>query len=80
MNESSTAHSQAQVLPTVRTDLRDANAALRPKALKLKQTAKLLGVSEKTVMRLVVRGKLRRLPHLRHIVITMASIDEFLNA
>jgi len=59
-------------------DLRDLNAELKPQALKLKTVAKLLGVSKKTVARLVLRGKLRRLPHLRHIIITMASIDELL--
>jgi hypothetical protein len=47
-------------------------------ALKLKEVATCLGVSEKTVRRLVYRGLLRRCQALRHIVIERKEIDRFL--
>lgn len=46
----------------------------------VKQTAAVLGVSEKTVYRLLDRKHLKASPLLRHKLITMASIKAFANA
>ena len=47
-------------------------------ALKLKEAAQCLGVSPKTIRRLIDRGLLRRCLALRHIVIERKEIDRFL--
>jgi hypothetical protein len=48
-------------------------------AYNLKETAKILGISQTSVYRLIEREKLRCCPELRHKVIPLASIEEFLN-
>jgi excisionase family DNA binding protein len=47
-------------------------------ALKLKEAAQCMGISEKTIRRLIDRGLLRRCLALRHIVIERKEIDRFL--
>ena len=62
----------------LRTESRDANVMM-PRAVKLKDAAKIIGgISEKTVARLVARGLLKRVHGIRHVVITMESINRFL--
>jgi excisionase family DNA binding protein len=48
-------------------------------AYNLQETAKILGVGDTTIYRLIQRGKLRCCPELRHKVIPLTSIEEFLN-
>ena len=48
-------------------------------AYNLQETAKVLGLSQTSVYRLIERGKLRCCPELRHKVIPLTSIEEFLN-
>lgn len=47
-------------------------------AFSVKETAAMLGVSEKTVRRLVARGLLRRSKALRHLIIPKKEIQQFL--
>ena len=47
-------------------------------AFSVKETADMLGVSEKTVRRLVARGLLRSSKALRHLLIPKKEIDRFL--
>ena len=49
------------------------------KSVKLKEAAEMLGVCENTVRRLIDRGKLRRVPGLRHVLIPMSEIDRYLS-
>ncbi|MEI7535020.1 MAG: helix-turn-helix domain-containing protein [Verrucomicrobiae bacterium] len=49
------------------------------KAVKIKEAAKMLGVCENTVRRLIIRNKLRRVPGLRHVLIPVSEIDRFLS-
>jgi excisionase family DNA binding protein len=49
-------------------------------AFTTKETAKILGIGETSVYRLVQRGKLFCSPHLRHKIIPLTSIEEFLNS
>lgn len=48
-----------------------------PLFLTVRQTAGMLGVSEKTVYRLLDRRLLKASPHLRHKLITVESISAF---
>jgi len=49
-------------------------------AYSIKETAKIIGVSEKSVRRLIDRGILKSSKALRHIRITHAEIERFLKA
>ena len=51
----------------------------RRKTVKIKEAAEMLGVCENTVRRLIDRGKLRRVPGVRHILIPLSEIDHFLS-
>jgi hypothetical protein len=48
-------------------------------AYNLQETAKILGISQTSVYRLIERDKLRCCPELRHKLIPLTSIEEFLN-
>lgn len=52
---------------------------LARKALKLREAAQVLGVSTKTVRRLIDRNKLRAVRVLRHLLIPITEIDRFLS-
>ena len=45
---------------------------------KLKDAAAYLGVGPMTVRRLVLKGRLRRHPAFRHVLVTKTSLDKFL--
>ncbi len=47
-------------------------------AFSVQETAQILGVSDKTVRRLVTRGLLRSSKALRHLLIPRSEIDRFL--
>lgn len=65
---------------THNTSINPTKTIIIPAALKLKEACAYLGgISPVTVRRLIDRGKLRRHPSLRHIVITKASLDKFLS-
>jgi len=49
-------------------------------AYSVKETAALLGLSEKTVRRLIDRGLLKASRALRHLLIPKKEIDRFLEA
>lgn len=52
---------------------------IEPAAFKLKDACKYLGgISDSSVRRLIKSKKLKRLMQFRHIVVTKASCDEFL--
>ena len=44
----------------------------------MRETAEILKTSEKTVYRLLVFGKLKRLPALRHVRVTRLSLEQLL--
>jgi excisionase family DNA binding protein len=48
-------------------------------AFSVKETAEILGVSEKTVRRLISRGLLRSSRALRHLLIPKKEIERFLD-
>jgi excisionase family DNA binding protein len=48
-------------------------------AFSVRETAKILGVSEKTVRRLISRGLLRASRALRHLLIAKKEIERFLD-
>lgn len=48
------------------------------RTLKIGETAKVLGISERSVRRLIQRGELRSVNKLRHILIPAAEISRFL--
>ena len=50
---------------------------IEPLLLSVKQTAEVLGVCHKTIYRLLSRRLLKASPHLRHKMITLASIKAF---
>ena len=50
---------------------------VKPLFMTVKQTAKVLSVSDKTVYRLLDRGLLKASAALRHKLITVSSISEF---
>jgi DNA-binding XRE family transcriptional regulator len=56
-----------------------ARGALPRLAYNLQETAKILGLSQTSIYRLIERGKLRCCAELRHKVIPLASIEEFLS-
>lgn len=47
------------------------------KTLKIQEAAQCLGVSAATVRRLIDRGELQAVRKLRHTLVTMRSIDDF---
>jgi len=51
---------------------------LRRLAFSVRETAEMLGVSEKTVRRLISRGLLRPSRALRHLLIAKKEIERFL--
>ena len=73
-NPSLLAITEAQAKPSNRT----APEAGR-KTVKIKEAAEMLGVCENTVRNLITRGKLRRVPGIRHVVIPLSEIDRFLS-
>lgn len=48
------------------------------RAFKVSESAEILGISEKSVRRLIDRGVLRPCRELRHVLIPAAEIDRFL--
>ena len=62
-----------------RQKVKAARGGLPRLAYNLQETAKVLGLSQTSVYRLIERGKLRCCPELRHKVIPLTSIEEFLN-
>ena len=48
-------------------------------AFSVKETAEILGISEKTVRRLISRGLLRASRALRHLLIAKKEIERFLD-
>lgn len=55
-----------------------ATRPIRPQALKLPDAARYLGLSQKTVRRLVERGELRRVSSVRHLLFAVRTLDAFL--
>jgi len=53
--------------------------AVRPRAVKLKQAAAMLSLSENSVRRLIDRGLLKRVPGVRHVLISISVIEKFLS-
>ncbi len=52
---------------------------IKPAALKIRESATYLGgLSTITVRRLIERGKLKRHPAFRHVVIPISELDRFL--
>ncbi len=52
---------------------------IRPQALKLADAAQYLGLSQKTVRRLVERGELKTVRSVRHLLFHICALDEFLS-
>jgi hypothetical protein len=53
---------------------------VKPAALKLKEACQYLGgLSPVTLRRLIERGLIKRIPALRHILISVAELDRFLS-
>jgi len=51
-----------------------------PRAYSVEQVANLLGVSRRTVYRLISDGKLPAVPHLTPLRIAASTLDDFLRA
>lgn len=49
------------------------------RAVKIREAAAMLGICENSVRRLVVRGKLRAVRVLRHVLIPVTEIDKILS-
>jgi excisionase family DNA binding protein len=50
-----------------------------PQVLTLSQVAEKLQVNQITVRRLIWKGALPRVPHIRHVRITQRALDKFLD-
>lgn len=61
-----------------RTSSAENAVALERKAYSAQETAQILGLSSKTIYRLCARGKLRRCPGLRTLLIPKEAVDAFL--
>lgn len=67
----------ARMEPQVKVVTRTAPEPGR-KTIKIKEAAEMLGVCENTVRRLIDRNKLRRVPGVRHVLIPVSEIEQFL--
>jgi excisionase family DNA binding protein len=56
----------------------DQKQVVRPRVAKIGEAATMLAVCEKTVRRLVDRGKLRRIQGIRRVLIPLSEIEKFL--
>lgn len=56
----------------------DQKQVVRPRVVKIGEAATMLAVCEKTVRRLVDRGKLRRIHGIRRVLIPISEIEKFL--
>jgi len=78
LKENSGELSSREVSQSVAPDSTSDNPTLRL-AFSVKETAAMLGLSEKTIRRLIARGLLRSSRALRHLLIPKKEIDRFLD-
>lgn len=64
-------------LASVSRDVKPSEAS-RPRVVRIGTAAAMLTVCEKSVRRLIDRGKLRRVQGIRHVLIPISEIDKFI--
>ena len=80
INAHNSGHAGQSSLPTPPASVsRDVKPSeVRPRVVRIGTAAAMLTVCEKSVRRLIDRGKLRRVQGIRHVLIPISEIDRFL--